>query len=384
MGLEMSAFHLDATFSGAEILRPDGLQYGSFAMRGGVFEDTDAGRQVDLTGFRVFPGIVDIHGDGFERHLAPRRGVMKDFGEGLRAVDAELAVNGITTAMLAQFWSWEGGMRGPGHATRLAEALAAADDLRVDMKMQLRFETHMLDDYAAVEALVDAFRIGFVVLNDHLPHDSLIKGKRPPRMTGQALKGGRSPEAHLDLMKALHANGPKVAGTLAGLTRRLTAKGVIVGSHDDNTPEGRAWFRGIGARVAEFPETVETAEASNAAGDPIILGAPNVVRGGSHAGKVSAAELVGQGLCDALASDYHYPAPRLAALKLADQIGLEKAWALVSDGPAQMLGLTDRGRIEAGLRADFIILDAQDRVVASFVAGQPAYLAGEITARLIG
>lgn len=376
---------IDLVLCGADVLRPEGLSAGDLIVLDGVFSDTAPGgiRRVDLSGFRLLPGIVDIHGDGFERHLAPRRGVMKDFGEGLRAVDAELAANGITTAMLAQFWSWEGGMRRPDHARRLADALTQTADLRTDMKMQLRFETHMLDDYAAMEELVDRAGIGFVVLNDHLPHDALIKGKRPARMTGQALKGGRSPEAHLALLKQLHANGQKVAGALPGLAERLTAKGVILGSHDDATPEGRAWFRDIGATVAEFPETQETAWASRQAGDPVILGAPNVVRGASHAGKVSAADLVEKGLCDALASDYHYPAPRLAALKLAKTIGLARAWSLVSEGPARMLGLTDRGRIQGGLRADFIVMDGRGRVVGSFVAGRPAYLAGDIVARFI-
>ena len=376
---------IDLALCGADVLRPEGLSTGDLVVSDGVFSDADPGgiRRVDLSGFRLLPGIVDIHGDGFERHLAPRRGVMKDFGEGLRAVDAELAANGITTAMLAQFWSWEGGMRGPDHARRLADALTQTADLRTDMKMQLRFETHMLDDYAAMEELVGQAGIGFVVLNDHLPHDALIKGKRPARMTGQALKGGRSPEAHLALLKQLHANGQKVAGALPGLAERLTAKGVILGSHDDATPEGRAWFRDIGATVAEFPETEETARAARQAGDPVILGAPNVVRGASHAGKVSAADLVEKGLCDVLASDYHYPAPRLAALKLAKTIGLARAWSLVSEGPARMLGLTDRGRIQGGYRADFIVMDGHGRVVGSFVAGRPAYLAGDIVARFI-
>ena len=203
---------MDLLLTRAEVLRPDGMAVSEVAVSEGVFRDIDSRsmRRVDLSGYRLLPGIVDIHGDGFERHLAPRRGVMKDFSEGLRAVDAELAANGITTAMLAQFWSWEGGMRGPEHAVRLADALAATPDLRADIKMQLRFETHMLDDYAAMEALVERAGIGFVVLNDHVPHDALIKGKRPPRMTGQALKGGRSPEAHLELLKQLHANGTQV------------------------------------------------------------------------------------------------------------------------------------------------------------------------------
>jgi len=374
----------DLLLQGAQVLWPDGLAEGDLAVSGGMFASGSHGRSVDLSGFRILPGIVDIHGDGFERHLAPRRGVMKDFGEGLRSVDAELAANGITTAVLAQFWSWEGGMRGPEHAARLVDGLKTTPDLRVDMQVQLRFETHMLDDYEAMEALIDRGGITYVVLNDHLPHDALIKGKKPPRLTGQALKGGRSPEAHLAMMQAMHNRTEEVPAALEGLAARLRAKGVIVGSHDDNTIAGRTWFRSIGVEVSEFPETEETARFAQDGGDQVILGAPNVVRGGSHAGKVSAVDLIGQGIGVALASDYHYPAPRQAALALADQVGLDTAWGLVSRGPAGVLGLSDRGQIEFGLRADFVVLDDLNRVVATFVRGQPAFMAGEVASRFIG
>lgn len=371
------------TISQAEVLWPDGLRREGFSVVDGCFAATGEGQNVDLSGFRVLPGIVDIHGDGFERHLAPRRGVMKNFSEGLRAVDAELASNGITTAVLAQFWSWEGGMRGPVHAARLVDGLRDTSDLRVDMRVQLRFETHMLEDYDAVETLIERGNIGYVVLNDHLPHAALDRGKKPPRLTGQALKGGRSPEAHLAMMQAMHARTNEVPQALEGLVSRLVARGVTVGSHDDNTPEGRAWFRKIGAAVSEFPETEETAKAARDAGDAVVLGAPNVVRGGSHAGKVSAADLVGLGVGDALASDYHYPALRQAALGLAPLIGIEKSWALVSSGPAAILGLKDRGQIAEGLRADFVVLDDLGRVAATFVEGQPAHMSGEIVSRFI-
>ena len=374
----------DLLLQGAQVLWPDGLAEGDLAVSGGMFASGSHGRSVDLSGFRILPGIVDIHGDGFERHLAPRRGVMKDFGEGLRSVDAELAANGITTAVLAQFWSWEGGMRGPEHAARLVDGLKTTPDVRVDMQVQLRFETHMLDDYEAMEALIDRGGITYVVLNDHLPHDALIKGKKPPRLTGQALKGGRSPEAHLAMMQAMHNRTEEVPAALEGLAARLRAKGVIVGSHDDNTIAGRTWFRSIGVDVSEFPETEETARFAQDGGDQVILGAPNVVRGGSHAGKVSAVDLIGQGIGVALASDYHYPAPRQAALALAHQVGLDTAWALVSSGPAGVLGLSDRGQIEFGLRADFVVLDDLNRVVATFVRGQPAFMAGEVVSRFIG
>ncbi|MGC9368801.1 MAG: alpha-D-ribose 1-methylphosphonate 5-triphosphate diphosphatase [Paracoccaceae bacterium] len=376
---------LSLTLANAEILTPAGLTRAKLAFEAGRIASAPAGRAVDLADFLILPGIVDLHGDGFERHLAPRRGVMRDLCEGLASLDAELAANGITTAVLAQFFSWEGGMRSPDFAEGVAGTLdAARPRLLSDMKLQLRLETHLLDDYARAEALIETAGIGYVVFNDHLPHKALAEGKRPPRLTGQALKSGRSPEAHLALLQDLHGRAGEVPGALAALAGRLAARGVRMGSHDDATPEARAAYRAMGATIAEFPETADAARAVHAAGDKVVLGAPNVVRGGSHSGKVSAADLVAQGCCDALVSDYHYPAPRQAALALADEIGLVEAWALVSSRPAQVLGLTDRGTLAPGQRADLVILERETgRVGATISGGRIAYLADTAAERFL-
>ncbi|MDX5414414.1 MAG: alpha-D-ribose 1-methylphosphonate 5-triphosphate diphosphatase, partial [Rhodobacterales bacterium] len=367
---------LALTLTGAEVLRPDGPDHAALSLADGVIVDRPQARRVDLTGFRVLPGIVDAHGDGFERHLAPRRGAMRDLGQGLAATEAELAANGITTAMLAQFWSWEGGMRGPDFALRFLEALVAHRGLGTDMRAQLRIETHLLDDYPAILEAVARFGIGYLVFNDHLPHAALAAGKRPPRLTGQALKSGRSPEDHLALMQRLHDLSDEVPAALDALAARLTAAGVILGSHDDATAKGRALWRGRGVAVSEFPETREAAAAARAGGDRVVLGAPNVVRGGSHSGNVAAAELIAAGLCDALASDYHYPAPRQAALMLAGDLGLPAAWALVSSAPAALLGLQDRGALLPGLRADLVVMDGSGHVGATIAGGRITHMSG--------
>lgn len=376
----------DIDLVGAEVLSPEGFRQRDFGIRDGLIGPVGCGHRVDLSGYLILPGIVDLHGDGFERHLAPRRGVMRDLAPGLMSVDAELAANGITTAVLAQFWSWEGGMRGPEFAKRFLEALENGAEMITDCRVQLRFETHMLDDYAAFEAAVMEHDVRYVVFNDHLPHAALSKGKRPPRLTGQALKGGRSPDAHLAMLQDLHKRSAEVADAVAGLAFRLRKKGVLLGSHDDETAQTRADWRARGANISEFPETLEAATEAQNAGDAVILGAPNVVRGGSHAGKVSAIELIQAGLCDALASDYHYPAPRQAVMKLATEgrIPLEKGWALISERPAQVLGLTDRGVLEDGFRADLVVMNANSgRIGGTFCAGRASYLAGDVATRFI-
>ena len=113
------------------------------------------------------------------------------------------------------------------------------------------------------------------------------------------------------------------------------------------------------------------------------MGAPNVVRGGSHSGNVSASDLVAHGLCDALASDYHYPAPRQAALMLADALGLPAAWDLVAAGPARLLGLADRGALLPGLRADLVVMDDTGHVGATIAGGRITHMSGSVAARFI-
>lgn len=375
----------DFHITGAQVLRPSGLDDAPLGVAGGRVVTGTPGRAVALPGWRVLPGIVDIHGDGFERHLAPRRGAVTDLRRGLVSLEAELAANGITTAVLAQFWSWEGGMRGPEFALAMLGALAEVrGSFATTLMAQLRVETHLLDDYARIEAAVARFAVPYVVFNDHLPHAALEAGKKVPRLTGQALKSGRSPAAHLALIEALHARGAEVPEAVAALAARLSARGVLLGSHDDADAGARAAWRGRGVAISEFPERFDAVEEAAGAAEPVVMGAPNVMRGGSHAGKIAAAEVVRAGRCSALASDYHYPAPRIAALALAEEIGLAAAWGLVSSGPAAVLGLSDRGRLAPGLRADLVVLDRAGDVGAVIAGGEMRYCAGEVARAFMG
>lgn len=378
---------LKIQLEGAQVLDADGPKVRSLAIEDDMITTGAPARSVDLSGHMILPGIVDIHGDGFERHLAPRRGAMKDIDQGLLAAEAELAANGITTAVLAQFYSWEGGMRGPEFAERVFGGIAQIrPQVMTDLHLQLRFEIMMLADYQAVQDMAARHDIRYLVLNDHLPHADLAKGKRPAGLTGKALRIGRNPEKHLAYMQELHAQRHRVPEALTRLCTALRQRDVLIGSHDDHSAGDwqTAHARGVG--VSEFPETLAAAEAARCSGGAVIMGAPNLVRGGSHKGNVSAVELVSMGLGDALASDYHYPSLRRAAFLLVDSgiCDLATAWGLVSAGPARVLGLRDRGSLAPGKRADMVVIETETRrVMATICAGRVSYMNGEVAARFI-
>ncbi|HKK98540.1 MAG TPA: alpha-D-ribose 1-methylphosphonate 5-triphosphate diphosphatase [Marivita sp.] len=378
---------IECTFTGAKVLRGDGWCDAPLSIADGVIQHSGGTRTVDLGGYWVLPGIVDVHGDGFERHMAPRRGALREAENGVIACASELAANGITTAVMAQFFSWEGGIRSPDFAEHVFDCVCRVrPSVPIDLRLQLRLETHLLDEFDRVEAAIDHFGIGYVVFNDHLPHQRLSEGRKPPRLVGQALKAGRNPDAYFAFLLDLHSRSAEVATAVDRFSATLRARGVVVGSHDDNTAGDRAVWAGRGATVSEFPETLEAAQAARDDGARIVMGAPNIVRGASHAGNIPASDLVRAGLCDALASDYHYPSPARAAFRL-EELGictLADAWRMVSRGPARVLDLADRGDLERGQRADCVVLDPDTRrIVATIAGGQVAYMSGSIAERFM-
>jgi alpha-D-ribose 1-methylphosphonate 5-triphosphate diphosphatase len=172
-----------------------------------------------------------------------------------------------------------------------------------------------------------------------------------------------------------------VSAHIARMAALARAHGAAMLSHDDSQAETRAYYRGLGATVAEFPMHERVFLAARNAGDFIVLGAPNAMRGGSHLGSPGAAEMIARGLCDILASDYFYPAMLGAMVRLhADRIApLPALWSLVSLNPARAMGLTDRGRIATGQRADLVLLDWPEghapAPLRTWVAGRGGYSA---------
>lgn len=335
-----------------------------------------AARTLDARGLLVLPGIVDIHGDAFERQLEPRPGVTFDVDMALEETDRQLIANGITTAYHGVTWSWEPGLRGPEMARTLHAAIRRLRPvLAADTRFHLRHETFNLDAEAEIIGWLAGGEVGCLAFNDHMS-GTLKQRHRPDKIARMVERARIGAEEFQALVDRTWARRDEVAGSIARLAAAAIGAGVPLLSHDDTSPEQRAWFRAIGATIAEFPTTVAAAEAAAAVGEATVFGAPNVMRGGSHTGCPGAAEMVARGLCSVLASDYYYPALLAAPFEL-QAVGvatLGQAWALVSANPAQALGLADRGHIAPGRRADIVLVDGGDgrrpRVVATIVEGR--------------
>jgi alpha-D-ribose 1-methylphosphonate 5-triphosphate diphosphatase len=339
--------------------------------------DRTASATINAENLIVLPGIVDIHGDAFERQMMPRPGV--NFSPDLALIDTDRQViaNGITTVFHSVTCSWEPGLRSASNARNMLAAIEALRfQLAADTKFHLRYEVFNLATEPEVCDWLDRRRIDALAFNDHLPPAD----KLPSNFSQMLERSGLNRDDFLMLVERLRFRGDEVPRSVGRLAERANASGVPLISHDDASPAARRWFRSLGSRVSEFPMNMETAQEAAIAGDQIVLGAPNVVRGKSHLGWIDASEMVSRGLCSILASDYYYPAPLAAAFRLYESgvAPLAKAWALICETPARAMKLHDRGRIEPGLRADLILVDGavpmRPRVVAVLVAGRIVYL----------
>ncbi len=374
------------TLTGVRILTEARLQPGSLSLAAGRIV-AQGGTAIDLGGYDILPGIVDLHGDAFERHIAPRATAPFPIATGLAAADRDAAAHGVTTAWLAQSWSWEGGLRGPDFAEAVMAALADySARARTDLRLQVRYETHAHDSADRLIAAVRRWKVGYVVFNNHIDEAARMARLRPAEFAGWAQQGGRTADELLDVVAAAQARGREVPRKLARLAAVFDEDGIRYGSHDDPDGPTRETFAWIGARICEFPMSLAAARVARANGNPVLMGAPNVVRGGSQTGNIAAMALIREGLCTALVSDYYYPALAQAAFRLADEgvLPLATAWAMISERPARIMGLADRGVLAPGKRADLVILDPATRTVeATITAGRIAYMSGDVALRFV-
>ncbi|MGV2981260.1 alpha-D-ribose 1-methylphosphonate 5-triphosphate diphosphatase [Camelimonas sp. ID_303_24] len=350
-------------FENARIVLADDVIHGWVAVQDGRIVETGAGKAPekgeDLAGDYLLPGLVELHTDHLESHYSPRPGVKWNRMGAVMAYDAQISASGITTVFdsLRAGSDVDGGGFGP-ELMALGEALQQARDaglLRCDHLTHLRCEIPSVDVLEAVHAFAARFPVGLMSLMDHTP------GQRQFRDIDKYLqyycgKSGKSLEAvrgEISHKQAVSADVvPANRQALAALARRL---GTPIASHDDTTLDDVSQSVAEGVALAEFPTTMEAAEACRDHGVTVMMGAPNLVRGGSHSGNIAAADLARAGLLDIFSSDYVPASLLMAAFHLpeaAPDITLPQAIATVTRNPARATGLDDRGEIRAGLRAD--------------------------------
>ncbi len=374
-----------AVIQGGRVLSGDRLSDGSVHLEDGRIvaprgeRAPDGARLYDAEGCLVLPGIVDIHGDAFERQILPRPKVHFPLEIALRETDRQLVANGVTTAFYGVTVSWEPGLRSLATAHNVVDALTRLRPLlSCDTRLHIRWETFALEAIDAVARWLETAPKPILAFNDHTS-STIEKPPTDRKLEATVERAGISLDDYVALLAAIWRRRGDVPAAIDHLAHRARAAGCILLAHDEKSVEERECFRALGARSSEFPMNRETARAARIAGEHTVFGAPNIVRGGSHDGRMDATQAVSDGLCTVLTSDYYYPAPLLAAFKLTQdgRADFAAAWRLVAANAAEAAGLPDRGVIEPGRRGDLIIVDDSEpsapRVRATFVAGRRVY-----------
>ncbi len=349
----------------ARLVLPDGVRRGVLVMQDDRIARIDSGSTVpagaiDCEGDLVMPGLIELHTDNLERHIEPRPGVHWPHDAAIIAHDAELAALGITTVFDAlRVGSVVSGNSNYGeYARQLADEIMTARArglLRISHFLHLRAEicSETLTSELAKFGAHD--RVGIVSLMDHTPGQRQFANLDALRAYMRGKYGLTEDEflAHVDAQTAI-GNRVRAVHEAATVTA-AQAMGAVLASHDDTTADHVAASADHGAGLAEFPTTLEAAVACRDNRIAVMMGAPNLIRGGSHSGNVAAHDLAEADLLDILSSDY-VPASLLGgALMLADLWGdTPRGIATVTSAPAQAAGLSDRGALAEGLRADLI------------------------------
>ncbi len=394
------------TFEGATVYLPGEMAETSVTVSDGQISEIGGplqGEVIDARGLILAPALIDVHGDAFERQLMPRPGVFFPVETAVLETDRQLAANGIATTYHSITLGFEPGLRSVERGRELIAALRdLAPRLTVENRVQLRWETFAHEALDTLDWAMDWELTPALAFNDHLSmamrgpdvrmqdrlfeHDPDFAVMDPDddalfeqRFRKHAERSGLEYDHYRTLARDVWTRRPDVPQTIAKVAKKARDKGIPMLSHDDTQADTRAFYRDLGADVAEFPMTMGPTQAARDAGDTLIFGSPNAVRGGSHIGSLGAGDMVEEGLCDVLASDYYYPAmlaavDRLDREKRADRLRL---WSLVSEGPARAMKLHDRGSIAVGKRADLVLVDWPEgqtpAVRGTWVAGRTAY-----------
>ncbi len=347
----------------AEIILADRVVRGWLAVTNGKIADLGEGeapeRGVDCGGDYLLPGLVELHTDHLESHLHPRPKVRWPARAALQAFDAQVAAAGITTVFdCIRVGNDQDIDKAESESVKTAVAINTSQQagiLRSEHRIHLRCEVCADDVIEEFQAVSTASPVHLLSLMDHTPGARQFISLKAWR----TYYGGKARMSEYDLDELIKIKQSQFERNYERHRKELVAlahdQNIALASHDDATSAHVAESITEGVSLAEFPTTVEAARACHEAGITVMMGAPNVVRGGSHSGNIAAEELAREGVLDALSSDYVPGSLLLAVFDLAkriDHIDLPHAVRLVTMNPARAAGLDDRGVLEAGKRAD--------------------------------
>ncbi len=357
----------ETLFCHARVVTCDAVLDGHVLVRDGVIADIGSAAAppgvpaVDLEGDFLLPGLVELHTDNLEKHVAPRPGVWWPGVAAMVAHDAQIAAAGITTVYDALTLGDR--YRATDQQAALGELVAAVKDaqeqqvLRIEHRLHLRCEVSYGPVLTLFEPLVDDPAIGIVSLMDHTPGERQFPDVEKYKEIYQLSRHltDAEVEVHIERLRADQVRFS--AANRAAIVETARALGKVLASHDDSCRAHVEEASRENVAIAEFPTTGEAARSAREYGLNVLMGSPNLVRGRSHSGNVAAGTLARDGLLDILSSDY-FPSSLLhAAFLLADEpfhLPLAEAIAKVTATPAEVAGLHDRGRIELGRRGDLV------------------------------
>ncbi len=350
------------TLTNATLVLPDEVIRGHIVMEGGRITAIGEGdaRGEDCEGDVIVPGLIELHTDHLETHIAPRPKVRWNVTAAIQAHDAQIAASGITTVLDALRVGLDADADISSRDSRgFADAIVAAEGegrLRAEHHFHLRCEVSDEMAVSGFELFDDVAKVRLISLMDHTPGQRQFRSLEAYKVYFQGKSGMN--DAEFEVFQAERRARASIWSdrNRRALAERAKARGVIIASHDDATPEHVEEAIRDGVTLAEFPTTVEAAAASRAADMQILMGGPNMVRGGSHSGNVSAGELADLGMLDILSSDYVPFSMLQSVFVLSDREGwtLPAAMATVAANPAKALNMADRGRLVEGLRGDLV------------------------------
>lgn len=373
---------------GADVLTPTGwMKNACVVIENGKFLSIDTSCTQRLPTIvakelLMLPGIVDVHGDSFERAIAPRPGVRFPIEMAILENDRNLLAAGITTFFYSITDSYEPGLRSRDTAREIIDFVLGTEkqSLKADSRIHIRHEQANTDKHDELSDWLEQGKVQLLSLNDHLPpvgddyklNRHLNSLRRRHKMSDGELQ---------KLIQTAIGNKQKGLEQVEELVTLAHKYNIAIASHDDDTETKVELSTKRGVAIAEFPATIDLAAKSRDYGASVLMGAPNLIRGGSHVGWMSVEAAAKASVVDCLCSDYHYPSLFHAPFKLA-QMGImdfDRAWKLVSAYPAKAAGIGDiKGSIASGWDADFILIKPNASYISAIAS---VYIAGREVAK---